>query len=44
MIVEPRRGNDVESVLTMKECICAVEAAFRGLARDRSFVPQRTVS
>jgi alanine dehydrogenase len=34
--------NDVESVLTMKDCVAAVEAGFRQLGRGRVVMPQRT--
>jgi len=35
--------KDVESVLTMKDCLTAVEAAFGELARDKALMPQRSV-
>jgi alanine dehydrogenase len=35
--------KDVESILTMEDCLTAVEAAFGELARDRAIMPQRAV-
>ena len=35
--------KDVESVLTMKDCLAAVEAAFGELAREKALMPQRSV-
>ncbi len=35
--------RDVESVLTMEDCLEAVETAFRELARSRAVMPQRAV-
>ena len=35
--------KDVESVLTMEDCLTAVEAAFGELARNNALMPQRSV-
>ncbi len=35
--------KDVESLLTMQDCLAAVEAAFAELARGRALMPQRSV-
>lgn len=35
--------KDVETVLTMQDCLEAVEAAFAALAREQAVMPQRTV-
>ncbi len=35
--------KDVMSVLTMKDCLMAVEGAFAALARDQAIMPQRAV-
>lgn len=35
--------KDVESILTMEDCLSAVETAFAELARDKAIMPQRAV-